>query len=474
MTTCKMIINGNEVNAQNTFEVINPATGQPFATAPIAELEHVNQAVDAAKTAFSHWHQTSEEERKRLCHALAETLQTNMPELMRLVTMESGKPLNGLNGVGAGMEVGGAIAWTQFTAELDLPMHVIQDDDDTRIEVHHKPLGVVASITPWNWPLMIAIWHIIPALRSGNTVVVKPSEYTPVATSRFVALANEILPPGVLNVITGFGDIGASLASHPEVNKIIFTGSTPTGKKIMETASADLKRVTLELGGNDAGIVLADADLKEVAPKIFRACFHNNGQTCAALKRLYVHESQYEEMCDLLANLANNVIVGDGLEEDTELGPIQNIKQLKVVSGLADSARAEGGRFVSGGKPLNRDGYFFQPTFVADLTNGSRLVDEEPFGPIVPIIKYSTIEDAIRLANESDRGLGGSIWSSDLKKATELAAQLESGSSWVNEHGAIQPNAPFGGIKQSGIGVEFGLEGLKEYTSIQTIKIAKR
>lgn len=474
MTSCKMIINGNEVGAQNAFEVINPATGLSFATAPIAELEHVNRAVESAKTAFSSWRQTSGEERKRLCHALAEALQTNMPELMQLVTKESGKPLNGLNGVGAGMEVGGAIAWTQFTAELDLPVDVIQDDDDTRIEIHHKPLGVVASITPWNWPLMIAMWHIIPALRSGNTVVIKPSEYTPVATCRFVELANEILPPGVLNVITGFGDTGASLVSHPDVNKIIFTGSTSTGQKIMTAASVDLKRLTLELGGNDAGIVLPDADLARVAPSLFQACFHNNGQTCAALKRLYVHESQYEEMCDLLADIANNTVVGDGLDEDTELGPVQNAKQLQIISDLADAALAEGGRFICGGKSMDRDGYFFQPTVVADLTNGSRLVDEEPFGPIVPIIKYATIDEAMHLANESNRGLGGSIWSSNVEKAAELAAKLESGSAWVNEHGAIQPNAPFGGIKQSGLGVEFGLDGLKEYTSIQTIKIAKR
>lgn len=474
MHTCTMFINGQQVTAEQTFDVINPATGIAFAQAQKATPADVDRAVAAARAAFPAWRKTSDEQRKQLCHALAGALEANMPELMQLVTQESGKPMGGLNGIGSGMEVGGSMAWTQFTAELQLPVDVVQDDDDVRIEVHRKPLGVVASITPWNWPLMIAIWHIIPALRTGNTVVIKPSEYTPVATSRFVELANQILPPGVLNIVTGFGDVGAALSSHPDVNKVIFTGSTPTGKKIMEAASATLKRCTLELGGNDAGIVLPDTNLEEMMPKIFTACFHNNGQTCAALKRLYVHESQYDEMCERLAAMAKSVKVGDGLEEGTELGPIQNAAQLRIVCELADSARADGGRFLCGGAPLDRPGYFFAPTVVADLTNGSRLVDEEPFGPIVPIIKYSSVEEVLAIANDSDRGLGGSVWSSDLQKAAELAMQLETGSAWVNDHGAIQPNAPFGGIKQSGVGVEFGLYGLEEYTSIQTVKIAKR
>ncbi len=396
-----------------------------------------------------------------------------MPELMQLVTKETGKPMGGLNGVGSGMEVGGSIAWTQYTAELQLPVDVIQDDEVARIEVHRKPLGVVASITPWNWPLMIAIWHVIPALRAGNTVVMKPASTTPVSSLRFVQLASEILPPGVINIITGSGRVGGVLTGHPDVAKVAFTGSTPTGKRIMESASANLTRCTLELGGNDAGIVLPDVNVKEMAPKLFGVCFHNNGQTCAALKRLYVHESQYEEMCQEMAELAKNVVVGDGLEEGTELGPVQNREQLRIVQDLAESARADGGRFLAGGKRLDRDGYFFEPTIVADLTDGSRLVDEEPFGPIVPIIKYSDIDEVIERANRNDCGLGGSVWSSDVNKAAELAQRLECGFAWVNDHGAVQPDAPFGGIKQSGMGVEFGLYGLEEFTSIQTLKIAK-
>ena len=468
-----MVINGAPVQSGNTFEVINPATGKAFARCQLGDGDHVDQAVAAARAAFPAWSRTSEEERKQLLHAVAVAIEANMPELMQLVTKETGKPMGGLNGVGSGMEVGGSIAWAQYTAELQLPVDVIQDNDVARVEVHRKPLGVVASITPWNWPLLIAIWHVIPALRAGNTVVIKPSPYAPVSTLRFVQLANEILPPGVLNVITGEGDVGSALTAHPDVQKVTFTGSTPTGKRIMASAAGNLTRCTLELGGNDAGIVLPDVNVKEIAPKLFAAAFHNNGQTCAALKRMYVHESQYEEICQALAELAKNVVVGDGLEEGTELGPIQNQAQLDIVQNLADSARADGGRFLAGGKRMDRDGYFFEPTIVADLTDGSRLVDEEPFGPIVPIIKYSDIDEVIERANRNQQGLGGSVWSSDIKKATELAQRLECGSAWVNDHGALQPDAPFGGIKQSGMGVEFGLYGLEEFTSIQTLKIAK-
>ncbi|HJW54165.1 MAG TPA: aldehyde dehydrogenase family protein, partial [Burkholderiaceae bacterium] len=389
--------------------------------------------------------------------------------------LESGKPMAGLNGVGAGMEVGGAIAWTQFTASLSLPVEVIQDNAEARIEVHRKPLGVVGSITPWNWPLMIAIWHVTPALRAGNTVVIKPSANTPVATLRFVELANTILPPGVLNVVTGTrsAGIGAAIAKHPDINKIVFTGSTPAGKEIMVNSAGNLKRLTLELGGNDAGIVLPDVDIKAVAPKLFGAGFHNNGQTCACLKRLYVHESIYEALCAELVKIARETVVGNGLNAGTHLGPVQNESQLRFVQTLVEDAKAHGGRILCGGKAIPGPGYFFEPTLVADVSNGIRLVDEEQFGPVLPIIKYRDIDEAIRLANDNPNGLGGSLWSRDTAKAAGLASRLECGTAWVNEHGAIQPDAPFGGVKQSGLGVEFGRYGLEEYTSIQTVKIMK-
>lgn len=461
---------------RKTFPVINPACGAPFTSVHACDVSDLDKAVVAARAAFPAWSNTPDEERQTLLHAIGDALEKNMQALAKLVTRETGKPLRGLNEVGAGMEVGGAIAWTHATAGLTLPVEVIQDDEQARVEVHRKPLGVVGSITPWNWPLMIAIWHVIPALRAGNTVVIKPSSLTPVATAKFVELANEILPPGVLNIVTAASDsgVGAAMAKHPGIDKIVFTGSTAVGKKIMQDAAGNLKRLTLELGGNDAGIVLPDVDPKAVAPKLFGVGFHNNGQTCACLKRLYVHETIYEELCAELVTLANAAIVGDGLDPKTELGPLQNESQLRYVEELVEDARNHGGRILCGGHAKNDAGYFFEPTIVADVTDGVRLVDEEQFGPALPVIKYSDVDDAIRRANSNPNGLGGSIWSNDSESAAKLASRLECGTAWVNEHAALQPNAPFGGVKQSGIGVEFGRYGLEEYTSIQTLKVVKR
>lgn len=473
MNAIPMIIDGHPITTTATQEVINPATGKAFAEVAAGTLAHVDLAVAAAQAAFPAWSKTPDAERQRLLHEIGNALQANMPALMELVTLESGKPLNGLNGVGAGMEVGGAIAWTHVTADLDLPIEILQDNDEARVEIHRKPLGVVGSITPWNWPLLIAIWHVIPALRAGNTVVIKPSEYTPLATLRFVELANAILPAGVLNIVTGGAEVGAAMVGHPGVAKIVFTGSTGTGRRIMQAASGNLKRLTLELGGNDAGIVLPDVDAKAVAEKIFGACFHNNGQTCACLKRLYVHDSIHDALCDELVRLAGEVVVGDGLDPATQLGPLQNARQLEIIERFAEEARRDGGQFLCGGRRLDRPGYFYAPTLVVGLSDGSRLVDEEPFGPILPVIRYSDVDEVIARANANPQGLGGSVWSSDTRRAMQLAMRLECGTVWVNEHGAVQPDMPFGGVKQSGIGVEFGVHGLAEYTSIQTVKVMK-
>ncbi|MFS8056568.1 aldehyde dehydrogenase family protein [Rhizobium sp. BR 317] len=461
-----LLIGGEPVATSHHAPVANPSDSSVVGYMPLASEIDLDQAVAAAAKAFKSWSQTSNEERAKACRDVAEKINEHAEELAQILTREQGKPLNGL---GSRFEIGAAIAWTRHTAELELPVEILQDDSEGRVELHRKPVGVVGSITPWNWPVMIACWHIVPAVRAGNTVVIKPSPLTPLSTIRLVEIMNEVLPPGVVNVITGENSIGAALSAHPGIAKMTFTGSTETGKKVMASAVATLKRLTLELGGNDAGIVLPDADPKAIIEGLFWGAFINNGQTCAALKRLYVHDSIYEDVCRGLADYASRIIVGDGLDESSILGPVQNEMQYNKVRELVDDARARGGRILTGGAPMDRPGYFYPITLVADVDHGVRLVDEEQFGPALPIIRYSDIDEVVARANQNPAGLGGSVWSSDAEKAKRYAMQLECGSVWINKHGTIQPNAPFGGVKQSGIGVEFGIEGLKEFTTIQTV-----
>ncbi|WP_367646889.1 aldehyde dehydrogenase family protein [Ruegeria arenilitoris] len=461
-----LTIGGQPVSTAASFDVLNPSTGEVAGRAPNATSADLDTAVAAAKAAFQSWSAKSDEELQAACEAVAQKIGEHSEELAQIITAEQGKPLNGL---GSRWEMGGAGAWAGYTAGLSLPMKVLQDNNEGRVELHRKPLGVVGSITPWNFPVMIAIWHIMPALRTGNTVVVKPSPLTPLSTLRLVQIMNEVLPAGVVNVITSDdkGDnIGGAMSAHPDIRKIVFTGSCATGQKVMASAAETMKRLTLELGGNDAGIVLPDADPQAIAEGLFWGGFINNGQTCAAMKRLYIHESIHDEVCEELVAFARSIPVGDGMDDSAILGPVQNKMQFDKVSRLVADAK-ERGQVLLGGAP--GDGLFFPPTIIAGLKNGDPLVDEEQFGPALPIIKYSDVEDAITAANDSPNGLGGSVWSSDIDAAKAIASRLECGSVWINKHGAIQPNAPFGGVKSSGVGVEFADEGLAEYTDIQVV-----
>lgn len=467
MTLHSATINGKPVIGQKTFSVLNPATGEEVGRAPNMGAAELDAAVAAAKAAFPAWSAKSDEELQAACAAVTARIEAHAGELAELLTREQGKPLNGL---GSRWELGGTVAWAGYTTGLSLPVKVLQDNEQGRVELHRKPLGVVGSITPWNFPVMIAIWHIMPALRTGNTVVVKPSPLTPLSTLRLVEIMNEVLPAGVLNVVTGDDtgefNLGGAMAAHSDIRKIVFTGSCATGQKVMRSAAETMKRLTLELGGNDAGIVLPDADPAAIAEGLFWGAFINNGQTCAAMKRLYVHESIHDAVCEALVAYAKNIPVGNGLEETSVLGPIQNRMQFDKVSRLVADAKGRG-KVLLGGEA--GEGLFFPPTIVSGLSNGDALVDEEQFGPALPVIKYSDIEDAIRMANDSPNGLGGSVWSSDRTAAKKVAARMECGSVWINKHGAIQPNAPFGGVKASGFGVEFAVEGLEEYTDIQVV-----
>jgi acyl-CoA reductase-like NAD-dependent aldehyde dehydrogenase len=461
-----LLIGGVRKKAKSAAVVKNPSTGDAVGKFPLATKKDIEAAIAAAKNAFTTWRKVPDADRATACAAIAAKIEEHAEELATLLTKEQGKPLGGL---GSRFEIGGAVAWTRHTASLNLPVEVLQDTPEGHVELHRKPIGVVASITPWNWPVMIACWHIIPAIRTGNTVVIKPSPNTPLSTIRLVEIMNEVLPAGVVNCVTCDNKVASALTAHPDVAKITFTGSTSTGRKIMETASATVKRLTLELGGNDAGIVLPDADPQGIAEGLFWGAFINNGQTCAALKRLYVHDDIYDEVCKALVDYGRNIPVGDGMDPKSVLGPVQNEMQFKKVKSFVDEARAKGGKILLGGKATKSKGYFYPITIVSNVDHGCRLVDEEQFGPALPVIRYSSIDEAVAKANDSPVGLGGSVWSKDLRMAQAVAAQLECGTVWINKHGAIQPNAPFGGVKQSGFGVEFGEEGLKEFTTVQTV-----
>ncbi|HET6474146.1 MAG TPA: aldehyde dehydrogenase family protein, partial [Pseudomonadales bacterium] len=419
MDAYKLLINGRLVDGAMTMEVVNPATEEVLAACPRASKGQLDEAVAAAKAAFPGWSRKTLAERRKSINAFADVVEKNAQELAQLLTQEQGKPLGDAMG-----EAYGLAAFCRYFASLDLPTKVLDDSEGRKVEARRKPLGVIGAIVPWNFPLILMGFKLPPALLAGNTLVLKPAPTTPLATLRVAELTKDLFPPGVLNVITDANDLGGELTKHPDVRKISFTGSTATGKKVMAGAAETLKRITLELGGNDAGIVLDDVDPKAAAPKIFAGAFQNSGQVCIAMKRLYVHESIYDEMCDELATLADAAIVGDGLQQGTQLGPLQNRMQFEKVKEILEDARKHG-NIIAGGEVLDK-GYFIRPTIVRDITDGTRLVDEEQFGPVLPVIKYTDEEDVIARANNTDYGLGGSVWSKDIARAHAVAERLDS------------------------------------------------
>lgn len=467
MRSFTMTIDGKAQGGGESFGVVNPATGQVFAQAPACGRVQLDAAMEAASAAFARWRH-DEPRRRQALLACAEAIKASLGELAPVLTQEQGKPL-----ARAQEELIGAAVWFQYTAGLEIPVEVLQDDANVRIEVRRRPLGVVGAITPWNFPVLLGVWKIAPALLAGNTVVVKPSPFTPLSTLALGEVLRDALPPGVLNVVSGGDELGAWITSHPAVRKISFTGSVETGKKVAAAAAPDLKRLTLELGGNDAAIVLEDANPQQVAEKLFWGAFANSGQVCSAIKRLYVPERLAAPLVEALAAVARGVKVGDGMQPDVQLGPLNNRPQLERVVELVEDARAHGATIVTGGARAPGDGYFYPPTLVTGLAEGARLVDEEQFGPALPIVTYRDVDEAVERANGTMFGLSGSVWSADPARAADVAGRLDCGTAWVNQHLAIVPNAPFGGAKWSGIGVENGPWGLLGFTELQTVNIAK-
>jgi acyl-CoA reductase-like NAD-dependent aldehyde dehydrogenase len=461
-----MTIGGKPVDTAVRLDVRNPATAEIFAQVPDAGETVLDAAIAAARAAFPAWRDTPWAQRAKIVSMIGDTIAANAAELAAMLTREQGKP-----GEQAQFEVMAAAQWCQATATLTLPDLEMEAGPGRRQITRHVPIGVVAGISPWNFPVVLSIWKIAPALLAGNTLVLKPSPFTPMTVLRIGELVRDFVPAGVLNVITGGDALGPMMTAHPGFDKVSFTGSTATGRRVMQSAAPTLKRLTLELGGNDAAIVLPDVDIAETAQKLFWSAFTNSGQVCVATKRAYVHEDIYDQFRDALAEVVAAMPMGDGSQQGVALGPIQNRSQYDRVQELVRDCEAQGHRLIQGATPEG-EGYFVPATLVDNPPEDSRIVQEEQFGPVLPLMKFTSIEEALAKANASDMGLAGTVWSKDTEAALRVAERMETGSVWINEGLALSPFAAFGGRKQSGIGVENGVEGLMAYTEPQTFLIA--
>lgn len=464
-----MTIDGEPVTTADKAPVFNPATRREIASVPVATREHLDQAVEAAAAAFTTWSKRPIAERQAAVSAIGDRLEQHAEEFMALLTTEQGKPRPM-----AEWEVYGSVAWFREIAKQELPTEVLEDSAERRVISRHTPLGVVGAIVPWNFPILLMVWKIAPALVAGDTIIVKPSPFTPLCDLKLIELMQDILPAGVLSAVSGDDELGKWITAHPGIAKIAFTGSTETGRHVMRSASESLKRITLELGGNDPAIVLPDVDPKKVAPQIFWAAFQNNAQFCNAAKRIYIHDDVYDAVRDELVEFAKTISVGDGAVDGTDLGPIQNEPQYQKVQEYFDDCRANGYSFALGGAiDPNADGWFVPVTLVDDPPEKSRLVAEEPFGPILPLLRWTDEDDVIARANDTIWGLGATVWGDDLDALQRIGEQLEAGTVWLNEVHQYSPHQVFGGHKQSGIGAENSLHGLAEYTNHQTIALNK-
>ncbi len=467
-TDFAQLIDGELIAGTPTLDVINPATGAVFARAPRATHADLDRAVAAARRAFQSWRESSFEQRRLCMQRLSAALRVQQESLAELLTREQGKPLSQSR-----EEIVRAASLSEGMAAIPIEPEVLVENAQRHVELHYFPLGVVGIITPWNAPINLAPGPLTMALYTGNTAVLKPSPYTPLCTLKLGELLRDIFPAGVVNILAGGDDCGQWMSEHPGIDKISFTGSVASGKKVMASAAATLKRITLELGGNDAAIVLDDVDPKSIAPKLFFASFVNSGQVCMAIKRIYAHERIYQALCEALAGEARKARIGDGLQSDTQFGPIQNPMQYERVLGLLEDSRRRGGHILAGGEVAPGPGYFIAPTIITDLPEDARLIKEEQFGPLLPVLRFSDVGDAIRRANDTRYGLAASVWSSDIERATAVALRLEVGTAWVNQHRATAANVPFGGVKESGIGCNYAELGLKGNMEARVISVLK-
>ncbi|KAJ9616404.1 hypothetical protein H2200_000122 [Cladophialophora chaetospira] len=456
-------------SSKQKYHGIDPTTKKPNWDVPVATPDDIEEAVSAANKAFASWKTTSWEHRTERIARFKDALEAYQEELTDLLLKETGKPRQ----FGAA-EVKGASGFMEWHMNLKEPKGEEYELDDRKIVNKFVPLGVAAAICPWNFPLLLSLGKVLPAVQMGNAVIVKPSPFTPYTALKMVEIANQVFPPGLVQALGGDDKLGPALVDHPDIHKISFTGSIATGKKVMAAAAKTVKRVTLEMGGNDPAIVLPDADIAKVAPLVAMGAFFNTSQVCIASKRIYVHSSMYDAFLEALINVTKSLKVGPSNEEGVMLGPIQNSMQYEKVKTFFKDTKDHGYKFALGsGEVTETDGFFIQPTIIDNPPDDSLIVQEEPFGPIVPVQKYDDLEEVIRRANSSKAGLGATVFGKDPQKLQEVADKLEAGSVWINSFPAAGPQAQFGGVKESGIGTEFGTLGILAYANVKAITTFK-
>jgi len=471
----KMLIGGKWVEAQSgkTFPVLDPATGNVIAHVAEGDAADIDQAVRAARKAFEEgpWHKMTPSDRGKLLWKLADLLEQHLEEFAQLESLDNGKPLS----VARAADVPLAAELFRYMAGWSTKVEgsTISMSAPGRYHAYtlREPVGVVGQIIPWNFPLLMAAWKLGPALATGCTVVLKPAEQTPLSALRLGELIQEAgYPDGVVNIVPGFGETaGAALAAHHDVDKVAFTGSTEVGKIILQAASGNLKKVSLELGGKSPNIVLPDADVDLAIPGAAHAIFFNHGQCCVAGSRLYVHKSQFDKVVEGVADYAKKIKLGPGFDPQTQMGPLVSDEQLQRVTGFLELGEKEGARALAGGKRRGDQGYFVEPTVLVDTREGMKVVDEEIFGPVVTAMPFTDVSEIVTRANNTMYGLAAAVWTRDVSRAHSLASKLKAGTVWVNCYNIFDAALPFGGYKQSGWGREMGKEALELYTEVKSV-----